>query len=48
MQDELYFEDFFPGQSFESLDSDWLTVREIIRNMLLVPNRSQPTASSTP
>jgi acyl dehydratase len=30
MQEELYFEDFHPGQTFESQDSYWLTAREII------------------
>ena len=30
MQDELYFEDFYPGQIFDSEDSYWLTAREII------------------
>jgi acyl dehydratase len=30
MHDELYFEDFFPGQTFDSEDSYWLTAREII------------------
>ena len=30
MQDELYFEDFYPGQTFDSQDSYWLTAKEII------------------
>jgi acyl dehydratase len=29
-QEELYFEDFYPGQTFESQDSYWLTAKEII------------------
>jgi acyl dehydratase len=30
MQEELYFEDFYPGRTFDSEDSYWLTAREII------------------
>jgi acyl dehydratase len=30
MLEELYFEDFYPGQTFDSEESYWLTTREII------------------
>src|ERR1700761_3599728 len=30
MKEDLYFEDFYPGQIFDSEDSYWLTAREII------------------
>jgi acyl dehydratase len=30
MFEELYFEDFYPGQTFDSQDSYWLTAKEII------------------
>ena len=30
MDEELYFEDFYPGQTFDSEHTYWLTAKEII------------------